>query len=73
MAFKSGHVIECGIPVPFRLPKYPFKDMDVGESVFLTFEEREAATNAAHHIGVKLGRKFTTRRLQDGVRIWRTL
>lgn len=71
MAYKALVSIDKNIPIPCRLPKWPFREMNVGDSIFVSFQEREAAVNAAHHIGVKTDTKFSSRRLPDGARIWR--
>lgn len=67
--------IEKNIPVPsaksFR-EKYPFKHMDVGDSVLIPAGARwKAAANAAWMVGYRDGKKFTSRSTPEGMRIWR--
>ena len=71
---------EINIPVPpvqtagGRSPKYPFRNMEVGDVKRFIAEDDEikriqraaAAYARRNHV------KFVTRRLPDGVRVWRT-
>ena len=59
--------IDKGIPIPNRF-KYPFKDMEIGDSFYLTKEEK---TYNIHKLAKKAGIKVLTRRENDGRRIWR--
>ena len=54
---------------------YPFKDMRVGDSVFFPDEPKGGRSNpavAAKVYGAKYGKKFSARKMDGGVRIWRT-
>lgn len=69
-------LVEKGIPLPpkrhnvkFGVGKYPFATMKVGES-FLTTDF--AVAYAASWYGKRTGRKFATRAVEGGVRVWRT-
>ena len=70
--------VEKGIKVP-QLPKhnrYPFKDMTVGDSFMVSYNEMPAGgaqnvRTAAYHTGKINGTKFTVRRVDGGVRVWR--
>lgn len=75
--------IESGIPIPERISnfakKYPWKEMKVGDSIFVDRINgepvqltRERASKAITY-AKKFGIKFCTRAAADGsgVRIWR--
>lgn len=68
--------IEKGIPIPEgdgrrgRAPKYPWRNMEVGDSFFVR-EKPSAVARGACEAGKRCGRKFISRRIDDGVRIWR--
>lgn len=68
-------IIEKNVPVPTARSaraKYPFKEMDVGDSVLIPDESKaKAAVNAAFMVGTRDGKKFTSRSTPEGVRIWR--
>lgn len=72
MAFK----IEKGVPVPplcvERISKYPFKEMEIGDSFEVNEKiEFSRARNSASVYNAKSGRKFVTRKTENGGRIWR--
>ena len=51
---------------------WPWKDMEVGDSVF--FDSPEIAKKAqpgCHMYGRQSGKKFATRSSNDGLRVWR--
>lgn len=48
---------------------YPFQCMDVGDSFFVVREGR--VRQAAHNYGARTGKKFTVRKQENGVRVWR--
>jgi len=66
-------MIEKNIPVPrsTRQRKYPFVDMEPGQSAF--FEEKLGgkAYKAANAVGYRYNRKYIARREDGGIRIWR--
>lgn len=79
--------IETGIPIPdpnARKRVYPFPDMKVNDSfivvvpaeptdTFLARRKRKQAFLAerARRHGDGTGHRFTTRQVEDGVRVWR--
>jgi hypothetical protein len=68
--------IEKGIPVPKakggRKARFPFREMTIGDSVFFGQELAERARNAATLFArYNPEYKFTSRREENGVRIWR--
>jgi len=70
--------IEKGVPLPAsgagRPSKYPWGDMEVGDSFFAEAKPESMHTQAAF-AGRKYGRRFTTRKRTEngvaGVRVWR--
>lgn len=70
--------IETNVPMPkaTRSTKYPFRDMNVGESVFFDNEPNGSQSNpaiSAHVLAKRDGLKFSARKENNGVRIWRIL
>lgn len=72
--------IEKGIPIPMGAGrkgppiKYPWPDMEVGDSVFFDGEPKGADAKqgtAARLWGNNHGRKFAARKEGNGVRVWR--
>lgn len=54
--------------------KYPFAKMEVGDSFFVPInreKELKSVASSSSLYGSKLGRKFTTRKVVGGVRVWR--
>jgi hypothetical protein len=79
-----GIEIEQGVPVPVPSrrvrgqSKYPFLKMEVGDSFFVASEPgRMLATQQAIRAAMRKGLslrshlKFTTRRVEGGIRCWR--
>ena len=73
----SYHV-DTRVPLPIakgrsRVHEFPIPTMSVGDSfVCITREERNAAMRAAKHwMRVNRGQHFTSRKTQEGFRIWR--
>ncbi len=62
--------IERGIAVPTK-SKYPFADMEVGDS-FMFNGPRVRIAAAAHTARRKFNRKFIVRAYGSGFRVWRT-
>lgn len=50
---------------------YPWKQMEVGDSFFVTGRKQQHLSAQASVVGKKLGVKFVTRKEGDGVRVWR--
>lgn len=51
--------------------KYPWATMAVGESFLMTDVQPASAYSMAWANGRLLGRKFTTRKTNQGIRVWR--
>lgn len=60
--------IDKHIPVPRFQGKYPFKEMEVGDS--FTADDPKVIV-AARSFGNRFGKKFTARRNGPGYRVWR--
>ena len=71
--------IEKGVPVPkniTRKAKYPFREMEVGDSFFITDKvdaerTRKKVSAAATMFCQNKDYKFKTQTFDSGVRIWR--
>jgi hypothetical protein len=75
--------IDKNVPVPAstagRGPVYPFTDMQVGDSFLVPVAAGEAATKRAAGLSraasmnakKNAGRKYTVRKVEGGVRVWR--
>lgn len=65
--------IDKDIPLPSDkwMKKYPFEDMEVGDSFLVRDQPRQHMSEHASRIGKKLGRRFMVRTVPEGVRVWR--
>ena len=66
--------IENDIPVPVstRSRKYPFMDMQVGESIWFDEQVNGRAYRSALSTGTRHNLKFVARKENSGIRIWRS-
>jgi hypothetical protein len=66
--------IETDIPVPVstRSRKYPFLDMQVGESIWFDEQVNGRAYRSALSTGTRHNLKFVARKEDSGIRIWRS-
>jgi hypothetical protein len=66
-------IVEKGIPVPpqkWERPKYPWKELDIGDSFLVPLSEHsfyKGAHTGAKHAGIKI----TVRTTPNGWRVWR--
>lgn len=66
-----------GVPMPgvtrkFGLRRYPFNQMEVGDSFAVPKDaDSKAVRTAAYCYGGRHGMKFACRKVDDGYRIWR--
>ncbi len=72
----SEFTIEKGIPVPKmtgagRKTKYPFESMQVGDSFFVKDGTVKTLSRSCGTYGKRLERKFTSRTVDGGARVWR--
>jgi len=74
LAAVTHHVIEKGVPLPASVTakKYPFSEMEVGDSLFLPGENSAGNVAAyARSYGQRSGWKYSARNVEGGLRIWR--
>lgn len=69
--------IDHSVPIPpasqgALTRRWPFPELAVGDSFLMPGKSQAAAASLCHWNGQRLGRKFTTRKTPQGVRIWRT-
>lgn len=69
--------IEKNIPIPvsYSGSKYPFKELEIGDSFLAPIEKRNSVNSNANHFGKNCNprRKFITRTISElECRIWRT-
>lgn len=69
--------IQKGVPAPERAKhgrreKYPFRKMEVGDSILIPGEDSSHKSGrAARKYGAENGKRFCTRSEPAGLRIWR--
>lgn len=67
--------VDSRIPIPSRYSRaqYPWDSMRVGDSFFVPGEKREsmAVRSAARYRAAKTGERYTVRKKDNGVRVWR--
>lgn len=65
--------IEKNVPLSGRANngKFPFYKMEIGDSFSVGFDDRLSLRSMASSYGRKNGKKFTTRKSDDGIRVWR--
>lgn len=65
--------IEKGIPIPGRggSSKYPWADLQVGDSFLLSSDNAPSASSLSTG-AKKAGIKIKVREVENGVRVWRT-
>lgn len=73
----SEFTIDKGIPVPKqvgtgRKNKYPFDALEVGDSFFVKDLNVKTISRTCGHHGKRLSRRFISRTVDGGVRVWRT-
>lgn len=74
-------VIEKNVEIPAqvrkgsgtRKSKYPFAEMEMNDSFFVPERTTKQFAPTAYGAAKKLGRKFTLRNVEGGVRVWRVL
>lgn len=67
-------VIEVGVPIPEDKAAigWPHAQMEVGQSFFVVGKGLQTVCNANQRFQKRLGWKFTARKVEGGVRVWRT-
>lgn len=64
--------IEKAVPIPRGNAKYPFKEMQVGDSFFVPKDRVKNAQIAAYAWAKRNGVVLASRSVDGGLRIWRT-
>jgi hypothetical protein len=59
------------IPKKQKEGKYPYHLMEVGDSFYIEGEILSKVCNASYREWKRTGRKFTARKIDNGVRVWR--
>jgi hypothetical protein len=74
----SPYRVEKGIPLPPRKTsgsyrsKYPFTRMAIGDSFVVADSATAKIRTAASWAAIRHGMKFSCRKTDDGIRVWRT-
>ena len=64
--------LEDGVPAPKRVSiGWPHGEMEVGQSFLVTDRTLMAVCNANWRYGKKLNMKFTAKKVEGGIRVWR--
>ena len=72
---QSEFKIEKGVPIPKKGREkkvWPFDEMAVGDSFFVTADLHGRAQTAASWYSRRDRKKFTVRKVDGGYRVWRT-
>jgi hypothetical protein len=70
----AAFVIEKGVPFPGPQGRGLFgavRRMEVGDSIFVADGKQNTVSATGSAIGRRTGRKFMTRKVEGGIRIWR--
>ena len=65
-------LVEKSVPLPEGKKRYPYKEMDVGDSFFVGDGKLQVVCNANYRASKRLGMQFIARKEVEGVRVWRT-
>jgi hypothetical protein len=68
---ENEHAIPAARQHNGRREKYPWSQMDVGQSFFVENGEVRKIAGAACHAGRRANKKFVVRVAEGGVRAWR--
>ncbi len=73
MTFKieDGYAIPAARQPRTRRAKYPWAELEVGQSFFVEGGLLRSMSSTASHAGRRSGRKFIVRTADGGVRVWR--
>lgn len=65
--------LERGLDIPERKtgPKYPYDRLELGDSFYLEGGDLSKLCNANYREWRRTGKKFTARKVENGVRVWR--
>ena len=73
MSFKieKNHVVPASVDGLGRREKYPWSQLDVGQSFFVEGVALRSMSSTASHAGRRNVKKFIARDAEGGVRVWR--
>lgn len=63
--------IDKGIEIPQPRSEYPFGEMEIGDSFLAPKEKIKGVRAAASEYGKRKSKRFMTRTVEGGVRVWR--
>ena len=64
-------LVEKSVPLPEGKKRYPYKEMEVGDSFFVGDGKLQVVCNANYRASKRLGMQFIARKEVEGVRVWR--
>jgi hypothetical protein len=64
--------VDKSVPLPEGKKRYPYKEMDIGDSFFVGAGKLQVVCNANYRASKRLGMQFIARKEVEGVRVWRT-
>lgn len=68
--------VRSGIPIPPKRGgyfKYPWDSLDIGSSFLVANIKLSTISSVANRAAKRLGRKFSCRTTDEGIRVWRVL
>lgn len=65
--------VDEAVPMPTGIftRKYPYADLEVGQSFLAPEANHNSIRAGASQYGKKLSRRFSVRKTQEGIRVWR--
>jgi len=65
--------LERGLEIPDRKtgPKYPYDRLELGDSFYIQDGDLSKLCNANYREWRRTGKKYTARKVENGVRVWR--
>ena len=63
--------LDKDVPLPEARKRYPYREMEVGDSFFVEGGGIQNICNQNYRTGKKLGKSFIARKEEGGVRVWR--
>lgn len=67
----SSNRIEKDVPLPPKWVKYPLDQMEAGDSFLAAEEDRARISAAINRYSKRSGKRFTCRKVDGGLRVWR--
>lgn len=63
--------VDKNVPIPASRKVYPYNTMDIGDSFFVANGNIQLVCNANFRASKRLCRKFSARKENGGIRVWR--